>query len=213
MVWRERSRAGSSLHRLERAVIVHSVRSSPPSERERDPPFMIPLAFALCSLPLQSRKEPAMPKTFKEWAKDQSVRTYHALAVWDAAMAEARSEQAEIRQAAEKAEHIRCLQVVESQIDAKTGPTGGWLDSPKKVFAEIALHLLHNVQDAGALDRIVAKAVLAEAEWWDEHFNQPYGEDWEITSRKGKLRVIANRAALETGESTLNCIGYPDCDG
>lgn len=44
--------------------------------------------------------------------------------------------------AAVEAEHIRCLQVVERQIDIFTGPTKGWLDSPHAVFSAIAVNML-----------------------------------------------------------------------
>lgn len=44
-----------------------------------------------------------------------------------------------------EAEHIRCLRVVEQQITSSTGPTGGWLDSPKAVLASIALYMLNKV--------------------------------------------------------------------
>jgi len=47
-----------------------------------------------------------------------------------------------------EAEQIRCLSVVEAQITSSTGPTGGWLDSPKALLVAIALHLLHDVDAA-----------------------------------------------------------------
>jgi hypothetical protein len=53
-------------------------------------------------------------------------------------LTEARAEAA----AATEREHIRCLKVFEKQVDAATGPTGGWIVSPKKLFSDIALNLL-----------------------------------------------------------------------